>query len=115
MPASTMSLPTDLNRLYFYYAIGNTPAISLTRHLNPETNARALLLGSGDLRNVMFTCFADGAPERALDLTLCDHEPGVVGEFILDSVFPMIYPSSVLIHKAQAATFCFFHWSEMAA
>ena len=74
-----MALPTDINRLHFYYPLGNTPAVCLTRHLTPEFDARILLLGSGDLRNVMFTCYMDDAPKRALDITLCDYEPSVVG------------------------------------
>lgn len=74
-------------RKYFYYSLGNTPAVCLTRHLTPELDARILLLGCGDLRNVLFTCFADGAPDRALDITLCDYEPGVIGVLGLVLVF----------------------------
>ncbi|KAH8804022.1 hypothetical protein DL96DRAFT_746579 [Flagelloscypha sp. PMI_526] len=38
----------------FFYLIANTPAVSLTHDLAAEDNARILLLGCGDLRN-MFT------------------------------------------------------------
>ena len=86
-----MSLPTDISRLYFYYPTGNTPAVCMTRHLNPESDARILLLGSGDLRNVMYTCFADSITDRKLDFTLCDYEPAVIGE--------LRWSRSKLIHK----------------
>jgi hypothetical protein len=74
-----MSLPTNIIRKHFYYPLGNTSAVCLTRHLTPEPDAHVLLLGSGDLRNVLFACYIDGAPDRNLDITLCGYEPGVVG------------------------------------
>ncbi len=43
----------------FFYAIGNTPAVCLTSELPPEQAADILLLGCGDVRNVMYTVYAD--------------------------------------------------------
>lgn len=44
---------------YFFYAIGNTSAVSLTADLSPEEPARILLLGCGDPRNVLYTIFTE--------------------------------------------------------
>jgi len=35
------------------------PAISLTQNLAPEADAKCLLLGCGDSRNILFTIFND--------------------------------------------------------
>lgn len=44
---------------YFFYPIGNTSAVCLTRDLAPEESANILLLGCGDPRNVMYTIFCE--------------------------------------------------------
>lgn len=84
---------------YFFYPIGNTPAICLTRDLAPEESADVVLLGCGDPRHVLYTVFSepDGCElydptsslvtdhqipfiaSRKLDFTCCDNEPGVLG------------------------------------
>ena len=40
--------------------IGRTPAVCLTQGLPPEEKANILLLGCGDLRNILFTAYCDG-------------------------------------------------------
>ena len=47
----------------FLYLIGNTSAVVLTDTLAPEERANLLLLGCGDLRNVLFTLYnqSDGS------------------------------------------------------
>ena len=48
----------------FFYPIGNTPAVCLTSELPPEQSAEILLLGCGDVRNILYTAYADlGARE----------------------------------------------------
>jgi hypothetical protein len=46
---------------YFFYLIGNTSAVCLTRDLAPEEPADIdiLLLGCGDPRNVLYTIFCE--------------------------------------------------------
>lgn len=52
------------NRTIFFYPIGNTPAVCLTSEMPPEQRADILLLGCGDVRNVLYTTYADlGARE----------------------------------------------------
>ncbi len=49
----------------FFYPIGNTPPVCLTQDLPPNIPADILLLGCGDPRNILYTCFADlGARKR---------------------------------------------------
>ncbi|KAI0165686.1 hypothetical protein GGR57DRAFT_448367 [Xylariaceae sp. FL1272] len=43
----------------FFYPIGNTPAISLTQSIPPDDPANILLLGCGDVRNILFTVHND--------------------------------------------------------
>ena len=54
----------------FFYPIGNTPAVCLTRHMPPEQPVvDCLLLGCGDPRNILYTLFCDqnGALENLRD------------------------------------------------
>ncbi|RPA81527.1 hypothetical protein BJ508DRAFT_306563 [Ascobolus immersus RN42] len=71
----------------FFYAFGNTPAVCLTDHLSPEEDAEVLLLGCGDVRNLLYTMFVDDSHGRVgkakLDVTCCDLEPGVLARNIL--------------------------------
>lgn len=50
---------TVWTKTIFFYAIGNTPAVCLTSELPPEQSADILLLGCGDVRNIMYTVYAD--------------------------------------------------------
>ena len=43
-----------------YYPLGNTPAVRLTQSLPAERKANVLLLGCGDVRNLLFTVHSDG-------------------------------------------------------
>lgn len=51
--------PAYVNIISFFYPLGNTPAVCLTQDLPREQNANVLLLGCGDVRNVLFTCYSD--------------------------------------------------------
>lgn len=49
------------------------PAVSLTEDLPKGIDADILLLGCGDVRNILYTAFVErGLPERRLDFTVCD-------------------------------------------
>ena len=51
--------PVYLDILTFFYPIGNTPARCLTRDLPCEDKGDLLLLGCGDVRNVLFTLYSE--------------------------------------------------------
>ncbi|KAI9656846.1 MAG: hypothetical protein M1821_003485 [Bathelium mastoideum] len=72
---------TVVNTLNFFYPLGNTPAVCLTQDLAPEQSATILLLGCGDVRNVLFTTFAD--PGKHIDVTCCDIEPAILARNVL--------------------------------
>lgn len=54
-----MPVPVRLLTTKFFYATGNTPAVCLTHSLPPDQDVSLLLLGCGDVRNVLFTAYAD--------------------------------------------------------
>ncbi|KAJ7864797.1 hypothetical protein B0H14DRAFT_430125 [Mycena olivaceomarginata] len=68
----------------YFYAIGNTSAVSLARDVAPDKDISLLLLGCGDPRNVLFTLFSEhDAATRKLDFTCVDFEPAVLARNIL--------------------------------
>ncbi|KAJ7256453.1 hypothetical protein B0H12DRAFT_1286199 [Mycena haematopus] len=69
---------------HYFYAIGNTSAVSLARDVAPDQDLSLLLLGCGDPRNVLFTLFSehDGAT-RKLDFTCVDFEPAILARNVL--------------------------------
>ncbi|KAJ8130454.1 hypothetical protein O1611_g3175 [Lasiodiplodia mahajangana] len=75
-----MLTPAFVNTLTFFYPIGNTPAVSLTQSLPPDASADILLLGCGDVRNMLFTSHIDG---REMDITCCDNQKAVIARNIL--------------------------------
>jgi hypothetical protein len=54
-----MFFPVYLDILTFFYPIGNTPATCLTRNLAREDRGDILLLGCGDVRNILFTLYSE--------------------------------------------------------
>lgn len=54
-----MYAPVVVEIITYFYPIGNTPAIHLTRNLSIEEPADVLLLGCGDIRNILFTAYTD--------------------------------------------------------
>ncbi|KAF7363888.1 hypothetical protein MSAN_01046800 [Mycena sanguinolenta] len=68
----------------FFYAIGNTSAVSLARDVAPDQDLSLLLLGCGDLRNVLFTLFSEHeTATRKLDFTCVDYEPAILARNVL--------------------------------
>lgn len=55
-----MLTPAIVNIVSFFYPVGNTPAVCLTQDLPGEEAADVLLLGCGDVRNILFTTYFDG-------------------------------------------------------
>ena len=51
--------PTLVNIISFFYPVGNTPAVCLTQDLPHEQEANVLLLGCGDVRNILFTSYSN--------------------------------------------------------
>ncbi|KAK8055183.1 hypothetical protein PG993_000410 [Apiospora rasikravindrae] len=79
-----MRVPTIASYISQFYPVGNTPALCLTRGLPQGVDADILLLGSGDLRNILYTAYANvGLPPRKLNFTCCDIETAVAGRNIL--------------------------------
>ena len=52
-----MLTPAIVNIVAFFYPIGNTPAVCLTQDLPGVEKADILLLGCGDIRNILFTTY----------------------------------------------------------
>ncbi|KAK6206786.1 MYND finger [Colletotrichum tabaci] len=78
-----MFTPTVANSISFFYAVGNTPAINLTKNLPHGVDASILLLGCGDVRNILHTAYnEDGLPSRKLDITTNDIDEAVLARNI---------------------------------
>jgi Domain of unknown function (DUF4470) len=56
-----MLTPAIVDIISFFYPIGNTPAVCLTQDLACDEKANVLLLGCGDVRNILFTTYSDVA------------------------------------------------------
>lgn len=54
------------------YAIGNTPAVSLTRSLPQGVDADILLLGCGDVRHILHTAYSEQG-YRMFGFNFCHH------------------------------------------
>ncbi|KAJ7620443.1 hypothetical protein FB45DRAFT_150874 [Roridomyces roridus] len=79
-----MSKPLFWPGKRYFYAIGNTSAVSLARDVPAEKDLNLLLLGCGDPRNVMFTLLCEPATAtRKLDFTCVDFEPAVLARNVL--------------------------------
>ncbi|EGO03805.1 hypothetical protein SERLA73DRAFT_158294 [Serpula lacrymans var. lacrymans S7.3] len=93
-----MSHPLIWPGKYFFYAIGNTSAVRLSRDLPPEEPGNLLLLGCGDPRNVLFTIFCEPPSfGRKLDFTCCDIDPAILARNVL--LFTMVadkHPNSTI-------------------
>lgn len=88
-----MLTPAFLNVKSYFYPIGNTPAVSLTQAMPQGVPTDVLLLGCGDLRNILFTRHVDGMKfytlmrilranfcrDRKMDITCCDNQKAVIG------------------------------------
>ncbi|KZP03217.1 hypothetical protein FIBSPDRAFT_1055412, partial [Athelia psychrophila] len=79
-----MATPLYWPGKYFFYPIGNTSAVCLTRDLPPEEPANILLLGCGDPRSILYTMYSEpDNATRALDFTCCDYDPAILARNVL--------------------------------
>ncbi|ODM18169.1 hypothetical protein SI65_06040 [Aspergillus cristatus] len=78
-----MVTPTHLLTDTFFYAIGNTPAINLTSSVPPDQDADILLLGCGDVRNILFSIYMGMGNGRRIDFTCCDIQPEIIARNII--------------------------------
>ncbi|KAF7293741.1 MYND-type domain-containing protein [Mycena chlorophos] len=73
-----MALPLVFRKPAFR-PISNRPAVSLLRDVAPEQPANVLVLGSGDLTDVLFTVYSESDNlNRRLDFTCCDVDAAVL-------------------------------------
>ncbi|KAI7773736.1 hypothetical protein LA080_010012 [Diaporthe eres] len=78
-----MLTPTILNVVLPFYAVGDSPAVTLTRNVPQGVDADILLLGSGDVRHILYTAYHEkGLPTRKLDITSCDLEDVIIVFFL---------------------------------
>lgn len=52
-----MLTPTVFDIAQPFHGLGNTPAVSLTRNVPQGVAADILLLGSGDVRHILYTAY----------------------------------------------------------
>ncbi|KAI1640756.1 MYND finger [Biscogniauxia mediterranea] len=79
-----MFIPAVVPYISQFYPLGDTPAVSLTRGLPQGSDADILLLGCGDVRNILYTAYTErGFPSRKLDITCCDVEQSILARNIL--------------------------------
>ncbi|KXH31652.1 MYND finger [Colletotrichum nymphaeae SA-01] len=78
-----MFTPTVANSTSYFYALGNTPAINLAKNLPNGVDASLLLLGCGDVRNIIYTAYNEiGLPGRNLDITVNDIDEAILARNI---------------------------------
>jgi hypothetical protein len=80
-----MLVPCFVRLRYYFYPIGNTPALNLLRDAStaPTAECKILCLGSGDARNVLFTLWTEPSrDDRLIHFTTCDYEPAVLARNI---------------------------------
>jgi hypothetical protein len=56
----------------YFYPIGNTSAVHLTRNLPRNRRAEILLLGCGDIRNIVFTVYMDQGSGLCIEPTVSE-------------------------------------------
>ena len=83
-----MFSPTYVQLKYWFYPIGNTPAVNLLRDLpacqGPET-INILSLACGDPRNVLFSLWCEQGhnTKRTISFTCCDIEPAILARNVV--------------------------------
>ncbi|KAF2193568.1 hypothetical protein K469DRAFT_789378 [Zopfia rhizophila CBS 207.26] len=93
-----MSLkPSHLQQNPWFYPVGNTPAVCLTQSLPPDQNASILLLGCGDIRNILFTTYAGiRLGDRKLNFTCCDLKAKIITHNVI--IFTLILDDDAGVH-----------------
>ena len=83
-----MFSPTYVQLKYWFYPIGNTPAVNLLRDIpacQEEDTIRILSVACGDARNLLFSlwCEKGNNTKRTINFTCCDIEPAVLARNIV--------------------------------
>ena len=83
-----MFFPTYVQLKYWYYPIGNTPAVNLLRDISAceaEETIKILSLACGDPRNVLFSLWCEQGhnTQRTVSFTCCDIEPAILARNIV--------------------------------
>ncbi|TLD04000.1 hypothetical protein PgNI_11381 [Pyricularia grisea] len=93
-----MLTPSIVRPAGYFYALGNTPAVNLARNVPPGTDADILLLGCGDVRNILYTAYANkDSLSRKFDITCCDVDDSILTRniiffsFLIDEIKPRDY------------------------
>ncbi|PFH50429.1 hypothetical protein AMATHDRAFT_3994 [Amanita thiersii Skay4041] len=108
-----MSRPTIWCEKHGFQAMGDSPAVCLTDGQPPEQSADILLLGCGDVRNVLYTIYADlGTFEatKKFDFTCCDIEPAVLARNIIlySLIFDRHMTDTEVVSKLWSIYYHFF-------
>ncbi|CRG82986.1 Tudor domain-containing protein 15 [Talaromyces islandicus] len=92
--------PAHLQRFVWFHPVGNTTPVCLTQTLPPDDDASILMLGCGDVRNVLFTVYSDlSTNERRLDFTCCDLECEVLARNVMLYTLLMLRSESSIEKK----------------
>ncbi|KAJ9609426.1 hypothetical protein H2200_005753 [Cladophialophora chaetospira] len=76
--------PTLSAQVSSFFLVGNTPAVDVLQSIPPNHNATALLLGCGDVRNVLFTVWSRPKSDTGdYDFTCCDLSAEIIGQFFI--------------------------------
>lgn len=90
-----MLIPAYVRLRYWFYPIGNTPAVNLLRDRPPSNGSATsiLSLACGDLRNTLFTLSTEApSTTRSYELAFCDSEPAVLARniFLLTTLVAVV-------------------------
>lgn len=92
---------TYVNLRYWFYAIGNTPAVDLLcdLSLSKGDHVNILSLGCGDVRNILFTLWSQGPlpVDTSINVTACDTDSAILAR----NVFLL---SFIIKHEARLGT-----------
>jgi hypothetical protein len=64
----------------YLYPAGNTPAVCLSQSLPPEQDGTLLLLGCGDVRNILFTIYSGAGNSKYCPIAAFHFSPHALME-----------------------------------
>jgi len=108
-----MLIASNVTLRYWFYPIGNTPAVNLLRSANCATGdrTRVLCLACGDARNVLFTLWSETPTiDKCHEFTTCDSEPAVLARNILLYSFLMDQRSAESLNYTQLLWEMYYHF-----
>ncbi|KAI1849675.1 hypothetical protein JX266_004624 [Neoarthrinium moseri] len=95
--------PAVANYLTQFYALGNTPAVDLARELPHGVDADCLLLGCGDVRNILFTAYSrQGLPRNVFLFSLVTAEQNPTDHSTAWSIYYDLYLRDEIIEVVRA-------------